>query len=449
MTPNYNSLSKALWPDVESFADFLLDIFFIIDRQGRLLHANQRGLDKFGYLREKILGQHISNFVVPEERQSVFNRFNRLIKGKPVSPQAYKMLRSDGTTFTYLIRAKAINRNGQVYCICGFGVDLFKQEFDVRRAVRALCAKKAHLHGIIDALPHGVHELSTDGIIESCNPAFLKKTGYTEKALIGKPVFQLIPDPSDQKELEANLRNIFNNYPTLSPWKGAIQNKRGERIEIKIDWAYRKDQDGEINGAIGCISDITNTLKIRQKLAHSHKQLEQEVVQRTHELSKANATLLEKQTELIEQQRKLERSNRDLSDSNQAITHLAKSLDRAKKTSDQEIALALSKKVLPIVETLCNDTSFQKYKSELETLKVYINELTQPLEKSELFITLLSASEMRIASMIKNGLSSSKIALKLYVSKDTVKVHRRNIRKKLGLTNAKINLENYLRLKME
>lgn len=445
--PEYHSLLKAFWPDIKSFADSLPDIFFLVDLQGRLLCTNQRGLDEFGYQREEIQGLHISNFVVHSERPSVSQRFNRLIKGKAVSPQAYKMLRSDGTTFICLVRAKTFYRKGQICCVCGFGVDLFEQNTAARKATRTLSANEAHLRSVIEVLPHGIHEVSTDGIIEFCNPAFLKITGYPQEALTGKPIFQLIPDQSDRNAFKANFKELFAKSPTPSPWIGRMQNKRGEQIDVKVEWVYRKNQDGEINGAIACITDITETLKSRQILTQSHEQLKRKVEQRTREISEANAILAEKQTELIQQQKKLKRLNHDLMESNRAITHLAKNLDLAKKKSDQELALALSTKVLPIVETLYDDTSFQKYKSELDTLKLYLDEFTRPLEESERLITLLSPKEMRIASMIKNGLSSSKIALKLYVSEDTIKVHRRNIRKKLGLTKNRINLKNYLRLK--
>jgi len=51
---------------------------------------------------------------------------------------------------------------------------------------------------------------------------------------------------------------------------------------------------------------------------------------------------------------------------------------------------------------------------------------------------------LRIASMIKNGISSEEIARHLYISPSTVKTHRRNIRKKLNIHNSGMNLRAYL-----
>jgi DNA-binding CsgD family transcriptional regulator len=48
----------------------------------------------------------------------------------------------------------------------------------------------------------------------------------------------------------------------------------------------------------------------------------------------------------------------------------------------------------------------------------------------------------------KFGLTGLQIADLLHISPDTVKTHRRNIRKKLGLTNSRTNLASYLQAKM-
>ena len=59
-------------------------------------------------------------------------------------------------------------------------------------------------------------------------------------------------------------------------------------------------------------------------------------------------------------------------------------------------------------------------------------------------IEKLSTSEMKVASMIKNGFKTREIALQLHVSASTIATHRKNIRKKLGIRNKETLLENYL-----
>lgn len=56
----------------------------------------------------------------------------------------------------------------------------------------------------------------------------------------------------------------------------------------------------------------------------------------------------------------------------------------------------------------------------------------------------LSPSEVRVASLIRNGKSSKEIADLLHVSLNTVLFHRNNIRQKIGLKNTRSSLATYL-----
>ena len=56
----------------------------------------------------------------------------------------------------------------------------------------------------------------------------------------------------------------------------------------------------------------------------------------------------------------------------------------------------------------------------------------------------LTTTEARVASLIKIGMNSEKIAERLFISMDTVKTHRKNIRKKLKITNSQTDLREYL-----
>jgi DNA-binding CsgD family transcriptional regulator len=59
--------------------------------------------------------------------------------------------------------------------------------------------------------------------------------------------------------------------------------------------------------------------------------------------------------------------------------------------------------------------------------------------------TAMSFRELRVALMIGNDMTTEEIAAQLCISPETVKTHRRNIRKKLGIAGTKHQLNNYLR----
>ncbi|MBI4844056.1 MAG: response regulator transcription factor [Nitrospirae bacterium] len=56
----------------------------------------------------------------------------------------------------------------------------------------------------------------------------------------------------------------------------------------------------------------------------------------------------------------------------------------------------------------------------------------------------LTPKEIEVCNMIRNGLTSKEIGNQLNLSVQTINKHRKNIRKKLDLSNKETNLASYL-----
>ena len=78
----------------------------------------------------------------------------------------------------------------------------------------------------------------------------------------------------------------------------------------------------------------------------------------------------------------------------------------------------------------------------MDIIETSLQEIINPFTKniSNLMIRL-TQSEIHIATMIKQGFTNKEIAQALNCSKRTIDTHRANIRKKLNLTNQKVNLK--------
>ena len=75
-----------------------------------------------------------------------------------------------------------------------------------------------------------------------------------------------------------------------------------------------------------------------------------------------------------------------------------------------------------------------------------MNEIVSP------FVTKLSSkfmnltpTEIKVASLIRDGRTTKEIAALLRLSENTIVFHRHNIRSKLHLKNKKVNLRSYLK----
>jgi len=154
-------------------------------------------------------------------------------------------------------------------------------------------------------------------------------------------------------------------------------------------------------------------------------------------------------TELLNNKSELEDLTNQLIETNNALSVLAKNLDRTRKESEKRVLQRTRTLILPVIEKLQQDKNLKKCQTDLNLLTGYISNLTSDFASDIKIADSLSSSELRVASLIKSGMTSDEIASHLYISPSTVKTHRKNIRKKLNMQNSNINLRVYLQKQLD
>jgi len=101
--------------------------------------------------------------------------------------------------------------------------------------------------------------------------------------------------------------------------------------------------------------------------------------------------------------------------------------------------------VLPYLDRLLQQCSDYGQRETLKVIRSNLVDIVAPFVRSlSLGCSRLTHKEIRIANLIKQGMTSKEIAALLHVSERTVTTHRDNIRKKIGLKSHKVNLRTYL-----
>ncbi|EFK05820.1 response regulator receiver domain protein [delta proteobacterium NaphS2] len=159
--------------------------------------------------------------------------------------------------------------------------------------------------------------------------------------------------------------------------------------------------------------------------------------------------LMFKKEELLSSETKLKEANRQLLETNNALSVLAQNIERTRKETEFQVSRRIRASIMPLIEKFSQSKHLNEYRVELDMLMDFMDDLLTGLSSEPQIAQVLSATEFRVAALIKNGLTTDEIASHMYVSPCTVKSHRRNIRKKLKLSNSNRNLKNYLRSKFE
>jgi DNA-binding NarL/FixJ family response regulator len=178
-------------------------------------------------------------------------------------------------------------------------------------------------------------------------------------------------------------------------------------------------------------------------LSHAaQRALHLQAVERAH--TNVMAELQRSQRELLARQAQLEQLNREFLETNQALAVIARHIDRTRQETEAQMIQDLRARILPILKGLQREPLLTQYQAQLAMLEEYITTLTAGLATDLQVTTMLSFGEWRVASLIQQGLTSEAIAAHLHIALDTVKTHRRNIRRKLQLVGGGNSLKAYL-----
>ena len=154
--------------------------------------------------------------------------------------------------------------------------------------------------------------------------------------------------------------------------------------------------------------------------------------------------LKQSRSDLLAHQQRLENLNAQLRDTNRALSIFAQNIERERAEVEKRIALKLRNLIIPMVVKLKKDKTLAKYEGQLDMLTMQVEDLTSGFSMDSRIAAVLSFTELRIASLIKNGITTEEIARQLHISESTVRTHRKNIRKKLKINNAQYSLRNFL-----
>ena len=147
---------------------------------------------------------------------------------------------------------------------------------------------------------------------------------------------------------------------------------------------------------------------------------------------------------LYKSEKKLKEQNQLLMEKNIALREVMNQIISEKQNLEERVLDNVDQLLLPLLKKLQNkgtnieEEFFRVFEDNLKKLtSSFGSSISRKMPK-------LTPRENEICNMIRSGLSSKEIARLLNISYRSVETYRNYIRKKLGITNQKINLTTYL-----
>jgi len=130
---------------------------------------------------------------------------------------------------------------------------------------------------------------------------------------------------------------------------------------------------------------------------------------------------------------------------NVTLRNVLKSIESDRQEAEQNLSHRIRSSLLPGLEKVRKERNQEVRSSYLNMLRDQLISLTSGFEKElDGDLLKLSKTELKICRFIKSGLTGKEICEAMNLSFETVQTHRKNIRKKLGLSGKTVNLHTFL-----
>jgi len=164
---------------------------------------------------------------------------------------------------------------------------------------------------------------------------------------------------------------------------------------------------------------------------------------RTHlTLHRLNKRLMH---ELENRDEELQNTESKVQDANTTLKVLLSAIEEEKRELAERVQFKAEKLILPKVREITEEEDAGRKEALFKAIERAFQELTRAFVPGGVELgKTLSPAELQIVNLIKQGKASKEISDICNISVSTISSHRKTIRKKLGITNRKVNLYTYL-----
>ncbi|ALP51991.1 hypothetical protein Tel_01900 [Candidatus Tenderia electrophaga] len=120
-----------------------------------------------------------------------------------------------------------------------------------------MTTSEQRLDSLLSAISGGVAEIDLNGVITYSSPNNQKMFGYETGELTGMNAFDLMYHPQEREHARIKLADIIARRPKPTPYYITGRRKDGSPLPVRLDWAYLRNDNGELTGLMSVVTDIS------------------------------------------------------------------------------------------------------------------------------------------------------------------------------------------------
>lgn len=335
----------------------------------------------------------------------------------------------------------------------GLYAEVRRELAERKRTETFLRESESRYRTLLESSPDPIVVYDMQGVATYVNPAFEQTFKLSRAELLGKQI-DFVP-PENVPETRAAIKQMLSGQK-IHLFETRRITKDGKVLDVQLSSTLYLGDDDQPLGNIVTLRDISARKKVEKELEIYRNQLEEKVKERTSELEQTNIQLEQEiedrkraEKALLKREKELQAQSSHLEEVNTALRVLLKQREEDKKELGKIVLRNVHELVNPYLHRFINGRLNTQQKTLARILETNINNIVSPfIDKLTSGLAHLTPAEIRVASLVKEGMTNKEIAEILLLSKNTILFHRHNIREKLGIKNKKINLRSHL-LSME
>lgn len=159
-----------------------------------------------------------------------------------------------------------------------------------RQRKQEVAAGQARLATIVENSSDAIIGEALDGRIITWNRAAEVMFGYAQAEVLGRPLAPLLV-PASRLAEDVELLERIGRGDRGAPLETQRLHKSGRLIDVTITCSFIRETDGRILGAAKMMHDISDSKRVQRYLMEFNAELEQQVTERTAELSRVAGLL--------------------------------------------------------------------------------------------------------------------------------------------------------------
>ena len=292
---------EALRESEEKYRDLvenINEVIYAVDMHSVLTYVSPVAETLMGYKASEVTGHSIADFIHPEDREHMVERFQRVLRGEPRQSSEFRIMTKSDAVCWVQTSSRPIVHDDQILGVQGVLIDITER----KRVEEALRESEERLRILFDNLTIGVYRTTPEGRILTANPAFVKMLGYSafdelaarnldeEAVYLAYPRDQfkaLMERDGEIRGLEAVWKRRDGSFSFVRENARAVRGEDGEilhyegtaediterkRAEERTTWQQRivSAINAVLKEALGCESE--------ESLAHTCLEVAQELV---------------------------------------------------------------------------------------------------------------------------------------------------------------------------